>query len=1140
MRKIKFLRLLFLFVSCTMLVSVYGQQSMTVTGKVTDDNGEPLPGVNIIIKGTTTGVVTDLDGNYNIMVNDSQNDVLQFNFLGFEDVEVAVNGQSTINATMKESSIGLDEVVAIGYGTVTRRDLTGAVSSVKTEQLKENPVANVAQALQGKLSGVAVTAQDGRPGADMKIRIRGGGSLTRSNDPLVVVDGVPGGDLSEIPADQIESIDVLKDASSTAIYGARGANGVILVTTKGLNTPKGKTTISYSGYYQIKEVAKKLETLNAQEYLLHQWSYATAYGSNAPAAIETYYGLGSYAASNENPDYQTPIAAWNYYANVPIHNYGDDLLRTAYSQDHNISITSSTEKTNLGFYANMTDDQGVKMKSGYKRHNVRLKLEHELYKNLKIGFDIGYVQSRTEGSESLNPGSTNVYRGSILSTAYQFKPIDNPLGVTDPIPAGFGNGDENLDDTYNPYTRTKGIENFSYRNKFGALGYINWEILKGLTFRSELSGNRNNREDQYYYEGLQFPDEDNRVLDRLARLTTRRAYAYRTANTISYDVQGLGDHKLSFLVGNDYSYSQSTSTRIEMSGFNADYDFDRAMAMIQYGKYYISTPSYDATGEPIDPAHVIAKQYFDFYNNIGVASTTSSYFGRLNYSYKGRYLFTATMRADGSSKFAPENQWGYFPATALAWRISDEPFMSGASGWLDNLKLRLSYGAAGNDDIPYYAWHALYDADWTNGGEPTFEPKGYQPNYSLKWETIISRNIGLDFNLLNNRIYGSIEKYWNYTKDLLAEIPAKPETGWTAKFDNIGRVSNNGIELSLGADIVRNKDLMVSVNATYNYNVNQVEELVGDIVFDYGTDWNSSSTYPRKEFLFKEGVPVGTIQGYVSEGFYSTDDFDYNEATGQYTLKDGEAYYSDNFVDLGNYPNPFDVVRIDSTGTAVAQNKIFPGALKIKDVNGDGEINEDDVTKLGQITPKHTGGFGVNVNYKGIDLSATFTYALGGHIYNIARLRNLNGGKDYTLGANRLAFLNETYKVYNVNDEGNLEAVTDPVALNELNAKAKYHLPYYENGLVLSSFIEKSDYLRLNTLTLGYTLPKQLTQKVHIQRFRVYVTGGNLLTITGYSGPDPEVNTREKSNSNALPTPGLDYGAYPRSRTFTFGVNVDF
>lgn len=1116
-----------LFTLC-MLMMFFGSINtfaQEISGKVTDEAKEPIPGATIMVEGNSdVGTITDMDGNFILNVPDASSNSIIVSFIGMEAQTIAVAGKSVINVVLSESFTSLDEVVAIGYGSVKKKDLSGAVASIDNEKLKENPVSNVTEAMQGKLAGVSISTSDGRPGADVKVRIRGGGSITQANDPLIVVDGVPGGTLSDIPANQIESIDVLKDASSTAIYGARGANGVILVTTKGLNTKEGTTRVSYSGFYQMKQLAKTNETLSAQDYILHQWSYATAYAGNAKAGVEGYFGLGSENGNN-----------YAAYANQTAHNYTDDLIRDSYQQDHNLSIAKSTENSIFSFNANYNDDLGIKLKSGYKRYQFNMRVQQNLAKNFKIGFDTRYTQTRNEGRESVRSG-----RGSILSSAYMFNPIDNPLGEGDFSDYdGWGNGDVNLDPTYDPYKRNEDIFDITNRQKFNINAYMVWDITDGLTFRWDLTGNRNYSQAQYYDNGLS-------PVEKEARLSTSRGSGWRSAPTISYEVQGLSQHSLKFLVGNEALYSQTDNTRLYGRAYPEWYGFDEAMAMIQDAQYYKEVVIDEESGATI---HEITKNNFDFSNNIGVANTTLSYFGRVNYAFKDRYIFQASIRADGSSKFAPENRWGYFPAASAAWRVSDEPFMDGSGNWLDNLKLRLAYGESGNDRIPYYAWNDLFDVSYLPDGTKQTVTKGVFPNEDLIWETTVSRNIGVDFNVFNNKVGLVVDLYSNYTKDLLGGVELQAETGYKQQFRNIGKTSNKGVEVGLNYDIVRNQDFTFSVSGTYNYNINTVEELNDPrFLSTYTSSWNGNQIKPENEFSFEVGKPVGLISAFVSDGFYTPDDFTYtvDEATGEYSyvLKEGVPYYSTILVN--NYPNPFrgNVFRAEydedgnPTGEMVELNDIFPGAVKMKDVDGDGTINDDDVAEIGQMSPKHTGGFALNATYKGFDFNASFAYALGGKVLNVNKALNTFGNKDNTLGANRLSYNNNSYKVYDVNNDGNLVAVTDPDALNTLNANADLYLPYYELGVLMSDFIEDADYLRLNALTLGYTLPKDLTQKISIERLRVYITGGNLFVLTNYSGLDPEVNTQE--NRGAYPTPGLDYGSYPRSRTITFGVNVDF
>lgn len=994
---------------------------------------------------------------------------------------------------MQESSIGLEEVVAIGYGVVKKRDLTGSVASIGNKTLVANPVSNVAQALQGNLPGVSVTSQDGRPGADVAIRVRGGGSITQSNDPLFIVDGFPVSSISDIPADQIETIDVLKDASSTAIYGARGANGVILVTTKGVKSEK--TSVTYNAYIQVKEVANTLDVLDAQDYVLHTWSYAKAYGSTYENSVASYFGLGSANGSH-----------YSEYANVNTHDYTDDLLRNSISQSHNINITGGSEKTKISFAANYLNDEGLKINSGYDRYNASLKVQHSLLKNLKLDFDIRYTQTLTDGKED---NATNG-RGSLLSYAYAYSPIDNPLGTGDF--AGFGNGDSNVDPSENVVDLVNDIIQKSKKNNFRGITSLSWDIVDGLTARSELSLNRGYNEDKYYEDGL-----TNGY--KYAKLNKGDSWGIRSATTLNYQVKGLGeDHNLSILLGNEILSSKSNSLEIIGAGYTDTFDFDQAFGMIN-----MTDPSYG----------------LDEYScKVGTPEKTLSFFGRLNYSFKSRYLFTGTFRADGSSKFAPDHRWGYFPAAAFAWRISDEPFMSGTTNWLDNLKLRISYGTSGADNIDSNLWKEEWISEniIVDGISTTvYKPSGMLTNNKLKWETTVSRNLGLDFGFMNNRFHGSLDAYSNITKDLLMRVPIDPTTGYSYQYQNIGQTSNKGFELSVGADIIRNTDFTLSITASYNYNKNNIDELSDNVTAEYGSQWASTATQPNSDYLFREGSSVGLIRGYICDGFYTTNDFDYNSSTGMYTLKEGVSDVSSTIT--GNYPGPF---------TLPKGQIAFPGAIKLRNMNPDEDniVNSGDVTDLGEVTPKHTGGFTLNMNYKSIDFSAGFAWAIGGKVYNANAMANMYGNKDNSLGANRLSFVKDCYKVYDVNSSGDLEAVTDPTALDALNANAQYALPYFENGVVFSTFIEDASYLRLNTLTLGYTLPKLLTKKAYIQRLRFYVTGGNLFTITGYSGLDPEVNTfpnkSTSANSGKFPTLGLDWGSYPRARTITFGLNLEF
>ena len=1057
------------------------QQTQTITGVVKSTSGEPIPGATVVVKATSNGTITDYDGKYTIS-NVPANGILQVSFVGMKLQEIAVAGKQQINVILEEETIGLEEVVAIGYGTAKRKDITGSVASVKGEQLAAIPVANVAQAMQGRLAGVNVISQDGRPGATISVRVRGGNSITQSSEPLYVVDGIQVSNINDIPADNIESIDVLKDAASTAIYGARGANGVILVTTKGAK--KGKTTVKYSMYAQIKNNPKTLEVLDAYDYVLWNWSYATAYGTSYGDGVAQYFGLGS-NYGNHLDEYQ----------NAHTHNYINDVMRTAMPFNHDLSISSGNENTKIFASLNYLDDEGIRISSGYSRWNANFKVDQKITDNLTFNEDIRYLETTTDGASF-----------DKATSAYQYRPIDDPLG-DDTYTTGLGQGESYVDEDYNVVDVINNYEKINKAQSIRSNSSLTWDVIKGLVAKTELSLKRNWSEEKEWDNGLE-------TGYKIAELTKKDGYAIRWASTLNYEVQGLNsNHRLSVLLGNEILTSKSNTTYIQGAGYPSGFSMDDAFGMIN-----MTNIAYDAN---ID----------EFSHTIGTPSKTVSWFGRTNYSYLDRYLFTLTFRADASSKFAPNNQWGYFPAGAVAWRISEEPFMESTENFLDNLKLRLSYGTSGADNISSSLWKETWTTEQiTVDGNTitTYVPGEMLSNPDLKWETTTSRNVGLDFGFLNNRINGNIDAYWNITKNILMKIPVDATAGYSYQFQNVGQTSNKGIELAINVDLIRTKDFNLNVSASYNYNHNNIDELNDDALADTHTGWGSSMRVPYYDYIIREGKPVGLVQGFKSKGFYTVDDFNYSN--GVYTLKDGIP----DIETIVNYPTNV------TSGFSLADGQTaFPGCVKFEDVTDDGIVNDDDATEIGNTMPKHTGGFSFSASYKQFDFNAGFNYQIGGNVYNANAMASMMGNKDNSLGSNRLAFVKDTYKVYDIDSNGDLFLVTDPNALNELNANAKYALNYSEYGICSSEFIEDASYLRLQNLTIGYTIPKNLTGKAGIENLRIYFTGSNLFCITGYSGLDPDVNT-DTDGVNGFPTPNYDYNPYPKARTYTFGLNLTF
>ena len=1086
-------RMLFLWM--VLLPSLALAQHVTLQGKVVDASGAPLPGASVVEVGNNTnGRSTDRDGNFTLSLPASAS--ISVSFMGMKTQTIEVGERRNITITLEDdSAIAMDDVVVIGYGTVRRRDLTGAVASVRGEDVAANPVSNVAQALQGRLPGVNVTTQDGRPGATVSVRVRGGGSITQSNDPLYVVDGFPVGSLNDIPASEIESIDVLKDASSTAIYGARGANGVILVTTK--SGKEGRTKVTYNGYIQVKNVAKTLETLNAQEYILHNWSYAASRGTANQDAVEKYFGLGS-KYGNHYAD----------YANVKAHDYTDDVLRTALSHSHYVTVSGGNDKTKINATVGYIEDQGIKINSDYDRMNASLKLQQKLANRLNLDIDFRYTETNQNGRENVTNG-----KGSNVSGAYSYRPIDNPLGGVhySEVASGFSFGIANIDDKHNPVDLINDITNKSYNRSLRLSAALSWEIIDGLTARSELSLSRGSSKSTYYENG--YTNGDKR-----ATLSRGQSEGLRSVTTLNYNFNLGEKHVFSVLAGNEVLTSESESSSMTGRGYPDTFDYKTTMGLI-----HTATHSFSAN------------------NSFGVPSHTVSFFGRLNYTYNDRYLFTATFRADGSSKFSPNNRWGYFPAAAFAWRVSEEPFMESTSNWLSNLKLRLSYGASGADNISSDLWRETWSSLSSssnhtpiNGEMGSFyRPDGLLANPDLKWETTISRNVGLDFGFLDNRINGSLEVYWNTTEDLLMAVPVDNTTGYSYQFQNFGQTSNRGFELSLNADIIKKGDFRFNAGVVYNFNRNKLDELANAEQYLYSSYWGSSALVPTNDYMFQEGKAIGLVRGFISDGYYSVNDFNYEN--GQYVLKSGIADITKALT--ATYMHPF---NLPSGQTA------FPGAAKFKDVDGSGKVDLDDATSLGEVMPKHTGGFQLNFNYKNFDLSTNFTWVAGGKVYNVAAMINASGNEFNGIGAQKADWVADAYKVYNVNASGDLYAVTDPNELNALNANAKYHLPYHQSGITASEWLEDGSYLRLQTLTFGYTLPKAWLNKAKIENIRLYFTATNLFTITGYSGIDPEVNATPTgqsgfySNLRVFPTLNMDFGSYPRARTFTFGANITF
>ena len=1083
-------------------------QNKTVTGKVTSDAGEALSGATVSLKGTQKATTTNSSGEYSISVSPTGKEILIFSFVGKDPKEISVGERNIINVSLTNSTSTLNDVVVIGYGTVKRKDLTGAVSSVSGKEIAAVPVTNTAQALAGKLPGVSVTSQDGRPDADISIRVRGGGSVSQSNEPLYVVDGFPVSNINDIPAQQIESIDVLKDAASTAIYGARGANGVIIITTK--SGKAGKMKIAYDGYVQFNEPTKYLPTMNAYNYIAYNWAYAQAISDSYADAWAMLWGIGKYAETYNNTD------GINHYKNVAAASFSKQAYGSSFSHNHNISMGGGNANTKYLISGSYADNDGMKINSWFKRANASFKLSQKISKSLNFSFDTRFTDIHSMDNESTTNG-----KGSILSSAYQFRPIatKDVLGeLDDSKNTQLGLYDYVLQDMYNPVALMKDYFPLSSQRSLRSNGSLSWNVASGLTLKTEFGyntyWNRGKTWSGATYNG--YLDKDgNKTYSGNASISSTEGWGLRWVNTLNYNVQGLNvDHDINFVMGQEVDNSHSEGISMYGNKYPVSFSSDRAFA--QMDQYLMSTTINSG-----------------FSSNVGTPNRLNSYFGRINYSYLGRYLITGTFRADGSSRFAPSHRWGYFPAGAVAWRMSDEAFLKDVS-WLNNLKIRVSYGEVGNDGISANLWKTQWSSDGLTGysinevQQSAYSPASTIANPDLKWETTITENVGVDFSLFSNRLFGTIDVYKNRTKDLLLLTSISAISGFSSTYDNVGSTSNRGAEISLGGDIVRNKNFTLSANFNVSFNKGRVDELAPGVNGLYKSQWGSTMTQPNTgDYILQVGKPVGMVRGYTYDGWYRVDDFDYTD--GIYTLKKGVPDIASGII-----------------GTVYGTNahkpggqSAYPGVIKFKDLNGDGVIDENDVSIIGNMTPKNTGGLNINSTFKNFDMALNFNWSYGNQVYDANYLAAFYGSKEDGLYRNRLNYLSGAYKIYDIKD-GQLESVTDPAQLKALNANATTFLPYHENPVVSTLGIQDGSFLRLNTVTLGYSLPESLIQHLKISRLRIYGAIYNALIWTNYPGLDPEVNTNTSQGNAQYPTIGLDWGSYPRARSYTIGLNVEF
>ncbi len=971
-------------------------QGITVTGSITSaDDSEGLPGVNVVVKGTSQGSVTDVEGNYSLEVL-AENAVLVFSSVGYVEEEITVGNQTIINLSMIPDITALEEIVVVGYGSVKKSDLTGSVASVSSEELTAYPAVDAIQALQGRAAGVTVTSTNGEPGSSYRVQIRGNTSITASNDPLYVVDGLVNGTIP--PPEDIESIEILKDASATAIYGARGANGVVMVTTK--RGKDGKTQINFSSSWSTQETINRLELLNANQY--------TSY-------IQEMDPTFTPELTGEGTDWQ------------------DELYRNGGIQNYQLSVAGSSDKVNYYLSGAYYDQDGVILNSDFSRFSITSNIDIKASKAFNFGASIfarGTVQS---GQETQEGGDFN---GGVVSNAYRFSPTQ---GIFD------ANGNYSVTERGlpldNPVAKATDLQIETVNNILQSNVYAEINILDGLKFKTTLGLSTSNSRFGKFSPTTLVRGESS---DGEATLAFSKRSSLITENYFTYSKTFADVHNLTVVAG--YSWQKDRSERISAvaSGFDSD----------SYSYWNLSAGS--------DPSVVNSRLVNEEYE---------SFYARLNYTLNDKYLLTVTGRREGSSVFAKNNKYGFFPAAALGWKISNEDFMSNSSA-ISLLKLRASWGQVGNKAIDAYESQAFFGNTFaTVQGSPVNAILVTQvANPDLTWETTTQTDIGIDLEVLDGRIGFTGDVYLMTTEDLLFSARLPGVGGVPTRVENIGTMENRGLELAINAGILQG-ELKWNSNANISFNKNEVIKLP-----ENDTDGNdlfySSSPLPGggNTQLLREGLAVGAFWGYIYEG-------------------------------------------VSQVGDAILVGGEGEGGESFRDLNGDGELTDEDRAIIGDPNPDFTWGWNNDFSYKGFTLNIFIQGSQGGDMlnYTLMELGTLNGRSNATTDAlNRWTTANTDTNIPRANAlRGNVTS---------------------------DRWISDASYIRVKNIALGYNFSSDLLSKIKLRSARIYISGQNLLTMTNYEGIDPEVAYRRGSALNQ----GLDYGSYPNVKSYTVGLNIGF
>ncbi|WP_235012627.1 SusC/RagA family TonB-linked outer membrane protein [Pedobacter africanus] len=1022
---------------------------VVLKGKITDEKGLPVPGVSILIKGTSNGTVTAPDGSFTL--NALQNTgILVVSFIGYIKQEISFSGAGNYNVRLVTDAKGLDEVVVIGYGTTTKKDLTGSVGQVKMDDLVKAPVFTFTEALAGRVAGVQVSTSDGQPGSAQDIVIRGSGSLTQSTAPLYVIDGfaMESFQSNSLNPDDIESITVLKDASGTAIYGARGANGVVVIQTK--KGKAGKPVITLNSSLGVQELRKQMEMMNPYEFVKMQSEMI-----NTNLVNQVYFPNGKTLES---------------YRNVAGVNWQDLIFRRGTMQTHNFAIRGGTENTRYSVSGVINDQEGLMINSGYNRALARVSLDQDVSQKLKVGFNANYSSATSFGLGAASNTGTASISNYIFANVYGYRPVSANENVN--LEEELFDPDVNVDASnvrINPVITAENTHRKTINNELIGNAYLTYNFIKELAFNSRIGYRKRVIRGEAFYNSLTPQGSPSPVNTRgvNGNFSFAENDTWTNENTLTYQKTFNTDHKFTALAG------------FSLEG--------------------VTTNTYGATSQFL-PNEQLGMLGLDEGTPLAITASGGnnklmSFFSRIDYGYKSKYLLTLVARADGSSKFRPGNQWGYFPSAAFAWNMTNEPFMK-AMSFVSNSKLRLSYGRSGNNRIGNYDTYNSISFDnrvngvsFNNGIPLTSAWLSDLGNAALKWETIATSNIGYDLGLFGNRVELTAEVYRKTTSNLLLNAQIPYISGYSTSTKNIGKIKNEGLELSLNTVNIKTNSFKWESNFNISFNRSKILALTESSTL-FSSVSGGFSPAPNL-WAAKVGQPISVFHGYVFDGVYQFEDFD-SPAPGTYSLK----------------------LNVPTNGNTRAA--IRPGDIKYSDLNGDGVVNAFDQTVIGRAEPVHTGGFSNNFSYKGLSLNVFFQWSAGNDIFNGNRLV-FEGNSQYAYHTNQFASWADRWTPENPSNKYFRVGGQGPTAYGS------------------SRVIEDGSYLRLKTVSVAYQIPPRFVRKLYLKSLSVQASAQNLATWTNYSGLDPEVSVK----SSAL-TRGFDYSAYPHAQTIVFGLNATF